>query len=314
MKISVRLEGGLGDCLLGNRFVSAIKEKYPESSITAYIDSEGKTFQKQSLSYLYPHVYSDIKVIPSKKYKELWVDSQFGQEKHYGALENVPEEIRIEMESYDRFYDLHIDSMKWVSYDFDWYRYFKFFPKAAQNKPPPEEEYILCHLVSSSSKEHLMSKGYIEDLITELKTTDKKIYIISTPETNDYYSEFQNDKQITIVNDSIENICDLISGAKVFVATDSGFRYIAYGYSVPTVTFSKQCFAPFEVLKSHYARWLMYPELTFPLSFDYKYISIIAKKILWNKGYSLAPTVNNFDAEMVNRKYSINLEKSILNE
>ena len=33
MNISVRLEGGLGDCLLGNRFANAIKEKYPKKKI-----------------------------------------------------------------------------------------------------------------------------------------------------------------------------------------------------------------------------------------------------------------------------------------
>ena len=60
MNISVRLEGGLGDCLLGNRFANAIKEKYPNSQITAYVDSEGKTFQKECLSILYPSFYKYI--------------------------------------------------------------------------------------------------------------------------------------------------------------------------------------------------------------------------------------------------------------
>ena len=58
MEIAVRLEGGLGDCLLGNRFVSAIKEKYTDANVTAYIDSEGKTFQKECLDTLYPFVNS----------------------------------------------------------------------------------------------------------------------------------------------------------------------------------------------------------------------------------------------------------------
>ena len=33
MEIAVRLEGGLGDCLLGNWFVSAIKEKYTDEEL-----------------------------------------------------------------------------------------------------------------------------------------------------------------------------------------------------------------------------------------------------------------------------------------
>ena len=97
MNISVRLEGGLGDCLLGNRFVSAIKEKYPDSDITAYIDSEGKTFQKEGLEILYPSMYKKINIIQNKKYKEFWVDCQFGTDNYYGALENVPDNIRQEL-------------------------------------------------------------------------------------------------------------------------------------------------------------------------------------------------------------------------
>ena len=56
-KILVRGEGGLGDCLLANRFIPAIREKHPNSEITFALDNDrGETFQLDVLS----HFYSDI--------------------------------------------------------------------------------------------------------------------------------------------------------------------------------------------------------------------------------------------------------------
>jgi ADP-heptose:LPS heptosyltransferase len=181
MNIAVRLEGGIGDCLLANRFVFAIKEKYPNSKITAYIDSEGQTFQKEALETLYPNVYKELKIIPCKKYKELWIHSQFGEELNRGILENVPDEIREEMETkYDKFYDLHIDSLKWTEYDFDWLRYFYFFPKPELVcKNLLKDDYIILHLVSSGSTSDRLENWYIDELIGTLrKSLDSKLKIV----------------------------------------------------------------------------------------------------------------------------------------
>ena len=37
--ILVRFEGGIGDCLLSNRFLFAVKEKYPEAIIKVAFDT-----------------------------------------------------------------------------------------------------------------------------------------------------------------------------------------------------------------------------------------------------------------------------------
>lgn len=313
MRIAIRAEGGLGDVLLFNRFVPAIKEKYPNSDISLYIDSEGKTFQKEVVEYLYPSFYKDIKVIPKKKYKPFYIDSQFGTENQIGFIENVPDDIKQEIASHDIFYDGHIDSLKWVDYEFDWYKYFRFFPKPEIKPDNTRGDYIVCHLVSTTSKEHMMSKWYITNLVNKLKELKKKIIIISTAEINEFYSDFTSDPQIEIVNKGIKEVCDIIYNAKIFVGTDSGFRYVAYGCSVPVITFSKQSQSAHQVLPSHYIRWLIFPELTFPLSFDFNYVSKLAGKILQNKGYALLPYLQDFDSQAIRRNYKINLEKSILN-
>lgn len=309
MNISVRLEGGLGDCLLGNRFVAAIKEKYPQADITAYIDSEGKIFQKECLDILYPSMYKDIKIIPNKKYREFWVDCQFGIDNYFGALENVPDDYLLEMHSYDKFYDLHIDSLKWTQYDFDWLRYFKFFPKPELKTNNEQGDYIVLHLVSSTSIGHILDQQYIETLIKNLSSNDK-IYIISTEDTNYIYDNIKYLYNVNIVNDSLENICKLISNAKFMLSTDSGFRYIAYSYGVPTLTFSSQSTKSFSSVPSHYVRWLMFPETCFPLNYDINHMLQIINNILKDPAYILTPYLVDFDSQAVRRNYSINLEKT----
>lgn len=312
MNIAVRLEGGLGDCLLGNRFVSAIKDKYKNAQVTAYIDSEGKTFQKEGLEILYPSMYKEIKVIPNKKYKEFWVDCQFGIDNYYGALENVPDNIRNEMESYDKFYDLHIDSLKWTNYDFDWLKYYKFFPTPDLNTPNELGEYIVFHLISSTSLGHRLEDWYIESLVKETAKT-QTVYIISTADTNHFYNSVKDLENVHIVNGSVEDMCKLISNAKFMLSTDSGFRYIAYGYGIPTLTFSKHSTQSFTSIPSHQIRWLMFPETCFPLHTDYKFMCALINKIMANKAYILLPYLENFELQAVKREYVINTEKSIIN-
>lgn len=312
MNIAVRLEGGAGDCLLGHRFSVAIKEKYPNSQITAYIDSEGKTFQKEMIECLYPSFYKEIRIIPNKKYKQFWVDCQFGTDNYYGALENVPDEIRQEMESYDKFYDLHIDSLKWTGYDFDWLRYFKFFPKPELNTVNDRSKYIVLHLVSSTSVGHRLEDWYITKIIN-LLSKDNKCVIISTPDTNHFYDEVKNISNVEIFNGSIKNVCEIISNAEAMIATDSGFRYVAYGYGIPTLTFSKHSSQPFSSIPSHQIRWLMFPETCLPLNWDANNVATIINNIIKkDKGYILAPYLQDFNLQAIKRNYKINLERTVL--
>jgi len=312
MNIAVRLEGGLGDCLLGNRFVPAIKEKYKKASITAYIDSEGKIFQKEALNILYPSMYKNINIIPKKKYKPFWVDCQFGTDNYYGALENVPDNIQDEFKSYDKFYDLHIDSLKWVDMDFDWLRYYRFFPKPELQIENAKGDYVVFHLISSTSVGHRLEDWYIENLIKEA-ALKHKIYLISTEDTNHFYNNIKDLKNVNIFNGSIKEVCELISNAKLMLSTDSGFRYIAYSYGIPTLTYSKHSSKPFDSIPSHQIRWLMFPETCFPLNYDYKHINKIINNIIINKGYILLPYLDNFENQAIKRIYKINEERSIIN-
>ena len=303
--ISVRLEGGLGDCLLGNRFVAAIKDKYKGCEVTAYIDSEGKTFQKEGLDLLYPQMYKDVKVIQNKKYEKFWINCQFGVDNYKGALENVPDDVRTEMESYDKFYDLHIDSLKWTEMDFDWLRYHRYFPRPDLVADNVHGDYIVMHLISSTSVGHRLEQWYIDKLVTEVAKWHKLV-LISTPETNHFYDNVKDLDNVIVFNGSIKDVCGVISNAKFMLSTDSGFRYIAYGYGIPTLTYSGQSQQAFTALPSHQMRWLVYPETCFPLDYDADHVNFMIHGIIKNPGQILAPYLNNYAIQAVKRDYTIN--------
>jgi len=318
MNISVRLEGGLGDHLCATRFIPAILEEYPAAKITAYSDTSGNFFQKECLDILYPHLYEDVKVIPNKKYKEFWINCQFGEDKDYGALENIPDGWVEEMESYDKFYDLHIDSLKWLDYDFDWYRYFKFFPSPKIKKNKNSEPYVILQLHTSRSgeknKSHYLESWYVKKIIDTLSLQrGLKCKIISTPELENEYSQFKNYENVEIIIGDIEHIIENIKDASLFLGIDSGFRFIAYSFGVPAILFGTYYSQPNWCAPFHQIRWSFFPEQCFPLHHNYQEITDLAFKVLDNKAISLYPFIKDFDQEMVRRKWEINEEKSILN-
>ncbi len=322
-RINVRMEGGLGDHLLACRFLPAIKEKYPDAKITVFTDTNGKTFQLEGITLAYGHLFDDACVIPKKKFAEFWVKCQFGEDNFYGAIENVPDDFRKEMtENCDKFYDLHIDGLKWMSYDFDWLRYFHFFPKPRQTlfheMDPRPYKYVVMHLHSATSKGHVLEQFYIDGLVKKVSEYTN-VVLISTPEDNHLYEHLkssgstQADRlvgKVEVLNGSIDEVFYAISHANAMVSTDSGFRYIAYGSGVPTIAFSANCIAPGQVPLSHEIRWLMFTKHILPLNYSFTFVAKAVKNILENKGFGLVPFVQDFNKELVNRVYTIDTEKT----
>lgn len=303
MEISVRLEGGLGDCFLGNRFVAAIREKHPEANIHAYFDTEGNLFQELGLAATYAHLYKTFTTIPSKKFAKCMIRSQFGEEEYKGAFENVPDAYRDQMLAHDKFYDLHIDGLKWLDYDFDWLRYFRFFPKPNFTQPyrsPITTPFIAINLVSESSAAHRLQPWYIKRLVEDLSKI-LPVVAIATDKTEAAYAGLP----CQVVKAPIGEILELISLATVMVSTDSGLRYIAYGSNVPVLTFSSQSNLPHKVQPSHELRWLVYPELCFPLHWSTPYISGVVERIVKNRGSAILPQLTDFDMQAVRRKYTL---------
>ena len=268
---------------------------------------------------MFPTFYERTIVIEQKKYKEFYIDSEYGTENLKGMIENVPDSVYKEMtENYDKFYDYQIDKLAWLDYPFDYLKYFNKFPKI---EIAPENEYgnyICAHLKSSSNFEHCLEQFYITRLVCDL---DKycgekglKLYLISTPELNKYYEEALKSATNTVLfNGRIDAVCNLIINCKGMISTDSGFRYIANCINVPVITFTRNCYAPFQPFESHHVRWLINKDEIFPLNWNTKDVLDNFKKKMDNRIYRLFPNIQD-KRQLIIRNYTVNLQKSILNE
>lgn len=321
-KISVRLEGGTGDCLLATRFIPAIKELYPDSEITAYLDTEGNPVQKRVIDYLYPSIYKNTITIPNKKYKEFWIESQYGLESQKGFEENVPDYLKKQMvDEFDDHFNFHLDSLDFLEWeDINWQKYFYTFPKPEVSEPNHIGPYIISHLVSSTSLEHRMESFYVSRLVMDIDKLCKEFnwqhIIISQPEFNKFYEEAQKTTTNShILNGNIIDVCDMVVNAKLMISVDSGFRPIAYPL-MPVISFSKQCSAPNQMQPSHILRWNPIKPY-FPLNWNSSDIIKTARKLLENKVYSIFPEICLTDTKLsdilIKREYKVS-EKSILNE
>ena len=237
MNIAVRLEGGLGDHLLGNRFIYAIKDKYKNSNLNIFSDTENNSSSIDILKKIFPNLYQNTKVIPYRKDKNYKIFTKFGTETYPAHLNNLPDDIALEIKKHDKFYDLHIDSLKWLSYDFDWLRYYYFFPKPEINvKQKYNEKYIMAHLYSRPDSPYNLDQKYVIELLNKFsENNDYKIVILTMEEHKEYYKELYDNKNIIIdTSNNIYEVFEIAAGCSAFIGIDSGIRYIPYHFSKPT--------------------------------------------------------------------------------
>jgi ADP-heptose:LPS heptosyltransferase len=137
--------------------------------------------------------------------------------------------------------------------------------------------------------------------------------IISQPSINQVYDEaMKKCARTTILNSDIRDVCEIISNSKLMIACDTGFRAVAWGYNVPVISLSKQCYAPGKVLPPQLIRWNPYDNLCFPLNHNTGEIISLAKRILDNKVYTLFPELSDWKTQLIRRNYNVNEEKSRL--
>lgn len=251
------------------------------------------------------------------------VNCQFGEDGYIGCEDNLPDEWRQKMtEGFDRHYNLHIDSLAWMNHDYDWQRYFYHFPRPQVPTIPdedkevinnlPKDPFIVVSLVSESSGEHRLEDWFVTNLIKRL-AKNHPVVVLSTPKINSFYEGVKDTPNVTVLNVAAASVFTVISKASLMVATDTGLKYLAYCFDVPTLEFSGQSTGPHQVLPSHEVRWLIYPKRCFPRNFDLSYVSDCAFRIMKDKGYALIPQITDLDNQLVRRIYKVNHEKSILN-
>jgi hypothetical protein len=306
MNISIRLEGGLGDHLLGNRFVHAIKDKHPEASLQLFSDTENNSSSINILKKLFPSLYKNTTTVASRKDKNYKISTRFGIETYPAHINNLPDDILKEINKSDKFYDLQIDGLKWLNYDFDWLRYYYFFPKPQINIGTKyEESYIMTHLYSRPNSPYNMDQAYVIDLLKKIpKLLNQKVLVLTTDEHKDYYKDIFNDDSIIIdTSDNLLDVFRIAQGCSLFLGIDSGIRYIPYHFSKPVFVFSKYCNSYGSVAPSHLIRWLLFQKNVFPINFNTNILLQIINNCISNKAYQLFPEyLQDIDSIIVNRR------------
>jgi hypothetical protein len=306
MNIAVRLEGGLGDHLLGNRFIHAIKDKYPNSDLHVFSDTENNPNSINVLKALFPNIYNNTTVVGQRKDKNYKINSMFGEESYPAHIDNLPDDTLQAIKNCDIFYDLHIDGLKWLNYDFDWLRYYQFFPRPQiELKQKYNEKYIMAHLYARPDSPYNLDQRYVIDLLTKLsQIKDYKIVVVTMEQHKDYYQDLFNSPNIIIdTADNVFEIFQIAAGCSAFIGIDSGIRYIPYHFSKPTFVFSKYCSEYGLVAPSHLIRWLIFEKNVFPMGFDINIVADILNNCIQNSASQLFPQyTSGIDRIVVDRK------------
>lgn len=301
--IAIRLEGGLGDHLLANRFVHAIVDKYPNNPLYFFSDTEDNPNSINLLKSLFPSIYKNCTVVGKRVNPNFKIKSIFGEEVYTSHINNLPEEILTNIKSHDKFYDLHIDSLKWLKSDFDWLRYYYFFPKPEINlQSPYHGKYIMAHLYARPNSPYNLEQWYTILLLKKLAETNK-IVVITMEEHKNFYSELFNN--INIIIDCADNVIDIFkiaNNCELFIGIDSGIRYIPYHFGKPVFIFSKYCQQYGRVAHSHLIRWLIFEKNVFPMHFQIEEVSRIINNVIKNKSFALYPNLpDNIEQYIVDR-------------
>ena len=305
MNISVRMEGGLGDHILSNRFIPAILDKHPGAKIHLFSDTGGGSLQSDTLTSLFDF-YSSRTLI-KRKQKDYNIRTQFGKENFAAHLDNIRDEDRINMLSFDKFYNLHIDWMEWMDYDFDWQRYFYHFPKPSMQIFPTSNEkpYFIIHAASDNlGNNHRMSKKYLNSLVNEIPPKFD-IFVLSTKSTEDFIrSHFKESPRLTIFQENITEVIRLVKGCSGMFAIDSGIKYFGYTFNKPTLTWAKESSKAHSCLPAFQMRWLTFPSLIFPLQHDAGYMVECMENLINSNNLILAPhlTLSVIDKTLIRRR------------
>tara|TARA_B110000305_G_scaffold211789_1_gene246429 strand:+ start:9090 stop:10016 length:927 start_codon:yes stop_codon:yes gene_type:complete len=298
MRISVRMEGGLGDHLLANRFVPAILDKYENAEIHLFSDTGGKTLQSDTLLSLYDFYKS--RTLIERKSENYLIHSQFGEENFPAHINNIKDKQKRLMLSFDHFFNFHIDWMEWTRYDIHWQNYFFHFPKPKLEFPATKKgkEYIVMHIASDNmGNDHRMSREYLNSIILKIPS-NYSVKVLSTPSTEKFVTQSINKKaKVEIVSLSLPDAISLVKHASGLIAIDSGIKYFGYTFNVPTVCWAKESSRANSCPLAFQVRWLTFSQTVFPLEHDPKNLVQTLLNLIESNNFILAPSLKSSELD-----------------
>jgi hypothetical protein len=289
MNILVKYEGGIGDCLLANRFLFAIKEKHPDSNIEVAFDTNGNPNQESILKRLWPSIYTNTFTIGKRLSDSYFIENKSGRVVNYPPHpNNLPASFNNKLKNCDRYYNLHIDSLNFMKYDFNWLSWYYHFPKpenySVYNGKLPDK-FIMVHLLPRMDSFHKLDREYSIQLIKQLQKV-LPVVVICDEENFGWYNNVSD----YIIDPTFSEIFDIASKCSMFFGADSSVRYIPLHFGKPTYILSHHCTKPNDIKSvnhAHLLRWLVFRNNVLPSNCNIERIELLAKNVLSNPAYVL---------------------------
>jgi hypothetical protein len=293
MNILCKLEGGLGDCFIGNKFIHAVKEIYPDADYTIAFETESNFYQENCMKSLWPTLYKNTFTLGKRLNSSYVTKNKHGMSIFYPqAIENLADNFKDTIKKYDKYYDFHVSSLNFMGYeDIDWLKWYSFFPRPEVNvsyNGNLPDKFILVHLYPRKSAETSLDRDYGLELIKSLKNV-LPVVAICNKEDADWYD---GTPDLLLYDLSITDIFYIASKCSVCYAADSSIRFIPLHYGKPTFVFSRWCDKANSVkdLKvAHSFRWLLLRQTILPIRHDINKVIKLTKNLLKNPAYNIYP-------------------------
>jgi hypothetical protein len=262
--VAVRLEGGIGDHLLGMRLLPFIRRRYPDHKVLVYSDCGGSSAQLQVV-VMSPHVADVIPVFQDRS--RITTDN-------VGSLDNIEDHYACLMKRSNVFIDgwpgklgsdLYFDQSKLLNVP-----YYRILAARPRLKIPPEANYRAMELLNDSTKMKYVAINftkygrkfiqvitpYLRELLLSL-LEDPRVYILNffsrTFDFPHWPEPFRSERRANIVGecDSMAEICEwsdrilpvvdesiptvaaLLRRCSYFIGVDNGIKHLAWALGVP---------------------------------------------------------------------------------
>lgn len=306
MKINVLVEGGVGDLILATRFIAAVRDKYPDGHISVFVNNENNEKFNSFIDKHWGYLWNEFHPNVERASKDFKIFSQFGAEVYNGAFENITAEWRKKITDADKWYNFHLDSLKFLEYtDIPWMKYMRHVPTPRNLEPvaPLKPKTVVLNLFARAGHFSGIPKETSDAVISGLRDSNEVLIIAPNEEARDTF--YDQHKDIVRVADLSETL-SLISQSSLGLSLDSGLRCMFYAFGKGCYTLCKLSNRPFEVPRSHVTRWYMWPEHILPVESKPAYLTTLVENALENSACLLYPDLSaaQIDNLLIKRKYA----------
>jgi hypothetical protein len=298
MKCAALLAGGIGDYLLGNRFVPGIINSFNLNKVDLISVSEHHGAAERNGKFIidsFPYLYNDL----------FTINVNAGNPTDMYSIKNMSKDDADRLLSYDAVFELTIDSLLWMKYGHRPIRNFYHFPKPVfQDSLFINKPYILLHFFQRSNVGSYVSVPVenaikITNLLSEKYTVIHPIY----SGNEDIVKTNLKDTKCEFVSCSLEETWSLARHCLTCVGVSSSIRLFPNHFGIPSFTLFGNG-QPFTDNPAYSIRWGIFPKFTFPLDIEPVAFSKLVLSVIERQELELFPDYfnNDVDSLILNKK------------